>query len=415
MDTAACYACGTRLSDRAVYCPECARQIRCQACRELLEPNAKACVVCGTFIGQGNPTASATADGNGSDGRAQNRLRLEESRTNRSLDIVFTDNAVESLSDSLGSFILSGMATATARSRRHPHPEISEAEDDALEVVATPKPEPATPTMLPAATVQPEVDRLRRIFQENESQLRLDETRLKGTSRQNSARRLAYLRLLYAEVIEKRDHIEKNEIINIINSADWLDNSTSNRIFDGNNDFLITGNSVGLRASGRDEARKMLSDVFDDGIPQDWSLGDLQRKRSTKTAKTEERQTKDEAKGSSRKSKKPRLVPGWVEAWKKINLSVDGHMTLKDCSVVDQGIFGMWAIRHAVGDEGKVVTGYALASFLWEAFEIKVDPRNLVRTLKSSENAKGKVETVDGTRFQIVPTGIKYAETMAGL
>jgi hypothetical protein len=64
-----------------------------------------------------------------------------------------------------------------------------------------------------------------------------------------------------------------------------------------------------------------------------------------------------------------------------------------------------------MGDAGKIVSRGKLRKFLYEAFELKVDDRNLGRALQS-EAAKGKVLTVSGGH-QITPSGIQYAEQLA--
>src|SRR5450631_403090 len=47
-----CPLCGVALAERGFFCKACAAQVRCKACRELLELDAVACVECGTRIGQ---------------------------------------------------------------------------------------------------------------------------------------------------------------------------------------------------------------------------------------------------------------------------------------------------------------------------------------------------------------------------
>jgi hypothetical protein len=55
-----------------------------------------------------------------------------------------------------------------------------------------------------------------------------------------------------------------------------------------------------------------------------------------------------------------------------------------------------------------------LATFLYEAFEIKVDGRSLGRALES-DAVRGKVLKVKRAGYQILPPGMDYAREMAGL
>src|SRR5688572_33284598 len=50
-----CIYCSATLSEKGVFCPQCAKQSKCKNCGDLLEVNAKACVMCGTLI-EGNST-----------------------------------------------------------------------------------------------------------------------------------------------------------------------------------------------------------------------------------------------------------------------------------------------------------------------------------------------------------------------
>lgn len=412
MDTPACYSCGTFLSARALFCPECSRQVRCRACRALLEPNAKACVECGTSLGQGDAAATAAPNSNAVDGRALNRLRIEESRTTRSLQASFTDTAVESLSGPLSAFFMHGMGTVVPRGRRSPLPEISDVEEDVLEVEATASP-PAAPKMLPAATDQPEAELLQRIFRQEGERLRLYDPRLKGKNKLDSARRLAYLRLLYASVIERREQVDRDEVVSIIKDADWLDSNTTSRILNNNNDITENGAQVGLSASGLDTARDMLTQVFNDSIKQTWKLGDTARKRSGKTVKAEGKNSDAEESTGKAKNERQR-VSKWCEDWKSLGLTIDGNAAIRGKSPLEKAIFGLWAIRTATMDRVREVTAYSLADFLWRTFEIKVDRTYLARSLGQSDDTKDKVEKI-GTKFHLKPQAMDYAKTLSGL
>jgi hypothetical protein len=50
MDTIKCNQCSADLPVRGFFCPACGCQVKCKHCNDLLEPNAKACVSCGTLV-----------------------------------------------------------------------------------------------------------------------------------------------------------------------------------------------------------------------------------------------------------------------------------------------------------------------------------------------------------------------------
>ncbi len=170
---------------------------------------------------------------------------------------------------------------------------------------------------------------------------------------------------------------------------------------------------VGLRAAGQDHAYKILGEVYDDNIAQ--VALDSSRAKGGKSTSAGEKQEEGEKKSTSRAGGKRIQVGPLIVAWKSLNLLPEGagHGILKDRPLVDRGIFGLWAIRTAVGDAGKVITAYSVAKFLFDAFEIKVDERHLATAL-TSNTAKGKVMVLD-SKFQILPPGMEYAVSMANL
>src|SRR5581483_4872049 len=91
-----CPSCGALLAERALFCASCAIQVRCKECRELLEKDARACIMCGSAVGAG--TASPIVSGNIAQ---MNTLELQEDLRSRSLRISFTDTAIGSLGETV--------------------------------------------------------------------------------------------------------------------------------------------------------------------------------------------------------------------------------------------------------------------------------------------------------------------------
>src|SRR5262245_3199315 len=100
MEAQICPSCKSILPERAVFCPACATQVRCKACHDLLEPKAHACVSCGSLVGELAPASLGNRAGVAS--RAVNTLQFEETDRRRSLRAEFTDEAVGSLSGTIG-------------------------------------------------------------------------------------------------------------------------------------------------------------------------------------------------------------------------------------------------------------------------------------------------------------------------
>jgi hypothetical protein len=172
---------------------------------------------------------------------------------------------------------------------------------------------------------------------------------------------------------------------------------------------------ISLRPAGEEKAHEALADFLDLGRPEGWTA-DTAKARGVKAGARNADTADDKAKPSRRKGGSragSATVGEWVDAWKRLNLPVDGHAVLKSNKGADLGVFGLWAIREAVGDAGKVVSTSNLARFLLDAFVIPADSRNLGRALE--RNNKDKVVNMGGTRYQLTPTGIARAREMAGL
>ena len=90
--------------DDAKFCSECGKQARCLnlACRAVLAPRARACMECGTLVGEGaTPVSNAQASASAPmPGLLPNRIRLIETPKSRRLEADLTDYAVDSLGDS---------------------------------------------------------------------------------------------------------------------------------------------------------------------------------------------------------------------------------------------------------------------------------------------------------------------------
>jgi hypothetical protein len=269
--------------------------------------------------------------------------------------------------------------------------------------------------MLPASVESPEDENLRSLFRLDDGRLRLDETQLKGKGPLNSAKRLAYLRLLYAHRFEENRPVEREEILSLIQDAKWYNTSTSARVFNDNNDFDAVGSAFVLRGTGRRKAQELLKDVFNEAVPQPNFEVSSSGRGGKKSGSGGEKQAEGEKK-TLRAGTKLQRAADWVPEWKKLNLLPEGkaHDILKGRPLTDRGIFGLWAIRRALGNAAVPPTAYSLSAFLFQAFEIEANRLALTRTLVS-DATKGKVTLVDSTKLHILPDGVRYAEQMAGL
>ena len=415
MEAFNCPFCNTSLPLRAIFCKSCTKQVRCKTCKDLLEPDSLVCISCGTRVGEGEnlsvvkePTKPALISN-------MNTLEFDETRSGRSLRATLTDEAVGHLSDPFGMFIAGRITDRTQRSRQPLSPVFREiiTEHDQLPspvVSESNRQQTDRETVTPNQGHSTDKDKLQRVFRREGEQLRLHESRLKATSKLDAGRRLTYL-LLYAYESEGRDSVSREDVTEALRKADLFDSNSSRWIGNSPDLYVDDKNAVSLRQPGQERAREVLEEVFDPEIPNAWTLGTSKVPASGKPKSGNNGKIKT---GSQRKNSRRSLeVDVWLNAWNEARLAIDGHSVLKDRSLMDRGIFGLYAIRRVAENEGKIVSRGKLSKFLYEAFELKVDERNLSRALES-EGAKGKVLKVTGG-YQIQPPGVKYAEQMANM
>jgi hypothetical protein len=405
-----CPSCSHTLSERAIYCGSCSKQARCKACHELLESNAKACVICGTLLGEGQArNGSAPNKSTGS----VNTFLLKETTNSRTVEVNFSDTAIVNLGDVLG-------YVANSRIGRR-----KTATDEAAEQLLLPGTshdsdggvEGQTPVIArvpePRANLQGsgERGRMQEVFAQDGERLVLDNLRLKANSQLDAGRRLVYL-FLYAHELDGHQQVSReaiNEVLKDVglydpNVSNWISTSPDLRESDENGQSMFR-----LRKTGRDEAKRILGEVLDNNVPDTWALSDRSRTRSKTTGDS----TSNDKSTTVSGRKKSTEQDDWAAKWVALESGVDGHSIVNDANGLNKGLFGLWAVRRATQDAVKVVSHKRLATFLHKAFVVKVAPSTL-QTALESPNAKGKVIRVKGG-YEITPTGMNEAASLAGV
>lgn len=406
----ACPSCNNALSDRAIFCGACSKQARCKTCHELLESDARACVICGTLLGEGQQ-----ANGRQQENFAgsKNTFFLKETSNTRTVEVSFSDTAIVNLGDVLGyvaSTRLGKRKTATDQSSSQlllPGASLDLDNGDVEE------PSPVV-NLVPEPSVNPQItgerEQLREVFAQDGERLVLDNLRLKASGQLDAGRRLVYL-FLYAHELEGHQQVSRdciNEVLKDVglydpNISNWISTSTELRESSENGQSMFR-----LRKAGRDEAKRVLAEVLADDVADTWTLSERSR---TKAKSVADGNSTGRTKAST--SKNPTDSDEWAVKWTALELGVDGHSIVEGASSLNKGLFGLWAIRRATDDSIKVVSDRKLVAFLHKAFVVKV-PRTTLTSALESKNAKGKVIRVSGG-YEITPTGMNEAFSMSGL
>ncbi|MEH2329629.1 hypothetical protein [Nostoc sp.] len=255
-----------------------------------------------------------------------------------------------------------------------------------------------------------DADKLKQIFRHNGEQLQLMETRLKAANRLDAGRRLTYLVLLYSLDVDGREEVPRAELNETLKSVRLYDNNTATWI-GKSADLIVERDMIGLRLSGQEQARKVLAQVLDRSIEDKWNLTTGSGSRSSKSSARSDEDSENSTKNGKRKNNGfSKEVESWVASWKLLALKINFHATIKDCTVTQKGLFGLWAIGKATSNPEIVVSSYKLKQFLYLGFGIKIDGRHLERTLQAASGQGSLIKVQSG--FQLLPPGLAEVERL---
>lgn len=404
-----CVYCESNLPERAVFCPSCAKQIKCKQCSDFLEADAKACIICGTVVGEGIVTPS----NNNSVATTKNTLILRETKSSRDVEVGFTDEAIGKISDALSHILIDRLGNPITPGRK--------ASSASLQLAGGTAPESKDYIDVESAEVVPDSassfnqtaktdkEKLHQVFYYNDDVLKLDNYNLKADGQLDAAKRLVYL-FLYAHELEGRNFATREAINAVLKDIGLYDPNASNWI-STTPDLAQEGDEVAptfrLRANGREAAQNALADIFNSDKANKWNLTERTKSRKKAKSAATDSTGKDTQTGASKPSKKSGEVDSWVTKWKTLSLDVDVYSAIGSTVTENKGVIALWVIRKATSDEIKVVNGNQIVSFISKAFGKDIDRRNLTRAMEGK--AQGKVRRVtDG--YELTDEGITHAE-----
>jgi RNA polymerase subunit RPABC4/transcription elongation factor Spt4 len=422
-----CFNCQKHLPDRGNFCPQCGIQVRCKECHDVLEPNARACVMCGTLVVERTNGIPATSidDGN----QPLNTLKIVEVANkdgrSREVHIQATNEAVggmrvlwddyhkrQPISDGDGASGYDGFEHTEIKkigqSSTDPPAEDDiadlpkETEQDKEEVQET----SAAQSLTSEQKSNPEL--IKQVFNYEYDQFRLKEPRLKAENKKDYAKRLSCLLVLAYEVEGKgavtrkalNEMLKKHKVLDP-NSIGWISKCS---------ELEKDGESIRLNNPGYDLASKALKEIFDPNVKTNWMPSSQTSAGNEPKGGHSDRSDKSQRAGR-KTSGRPSTINKWVSEWESRFQNIDGHNVLAGKSHLDKCLMALWAIRKVGGSEGKIVSAHLLSLFIKEAFEIQIHNRSLIRAL-TSDSAKDKVIKESPTKFQINPTGMAYVEQL---
>lgn len=273
-----CPKCSATLVERGSFCKACGAQARCQNCKDVLEPDAVACVECGTLVGTGPATNGVSATEPTSPSTAlppnRNTITWREDRNSRDFQASLTDESMQTVGGSFGELFANRVGKPSPGMNR-----LFNREQNSVDIThqLTPSEQetqqhnpPPPPTPPPPSTETDDKFRIAKLFRENGQTLNLIDRRLKAKNAQDAIRRLTYL-FLYANELHGRFSTLRSDVIAVLkegkiwdsNASTWLKKKIGFKV-DGEERMELLG-------EGRDDAKKYLVEALDPSIADDWT------------------------------------------------------------------------------------------------------------------------------------------------
>jgi double zinc ribbon protein len=288
-----CPHCAVEVSERAIFCSECGKTVRCRECKDVLDANAKFCVSCGASVNSDN--GAVTNDPTQAGAPKYNIIEYREDTRSRHFKAQVTDHAVDAMGGHLSLLMSRTVGSRPQRSERHPldgpqsHPAdlFDSIGDGEPAVNAVSDATAENQGQLPRAAIAPsgDAEAMKLIFQRNsEDKLILINPRLKQKNQRDYVSRLSVL-FTYANEIEGRESVSRSEVTAQLSAAKILD-SNAHRWLKTTDLLVIDGDQLRLSVPGHDYAKSVLKEIYDPNVETKWSLGSKPVTRSKRGSDT---------------------------------------------------------------------------------------------------------------------------------
>ena len=270
-----CPKCSAALVERGLFCKACGAQARCLNCKDVLEPDAGACVECGTLVGSvpsGNGKSAPRSTGGAQPAGLpanRNTITWREDRNSRNFQASLTDASMQTVGGFFGELFANRIGKPQPGTNRL----FSREHNDIKITHQLPAPEPETHQPPPPPPQHAETDdkvRIGKLFRENGQTLNLIDRRLKAKNAQDAIRRLTYL-FLYANELHGRFSTLRTDVIAVLKEGKIWDSNASTWLKKKIGFKVDTEERMELLGEGRDDAKKYLVEALDPSIADDWT------------------------------------------------------------------------------------------------------------------------------------------------
>jgi hypothetical protein len=266
-----CPRCSEPLSERGVFCKVCAGQARCMDCREVLEPDAAACVECGARIGHsGEGLRENVAQDVDVRSPSHNTLSFSEDRKSRKFEASLTDSAMHGLGNVFGElFAQRGVGRSVL-------PSAARTLVTATSIATNRLPQAQLEAEVSVPELQqlmesPEKDKALKMFSLNGELLELSDNRLKAKSAADYYKRLTYLFLYAQELLLGRTSAPKSELAVVLKEAKVYDANCRSWLKQRKGFTVDAEERMKLIAGAREQAMKALDEAQDHNLQDEWN------------------------------------------------------------------------------------------------------------------------------------------------
>jgi hypothetical protein len=194
--------------------------------------------------------------------------------------------------------------------------------------------------------------------------------------------------------------------VNDGNAHRWIRTSADLRDADGTLTLTVSGVERAVEALNRFDDPNIAGKYNPAATPKSRGKGQVANPAASSNGGVQSKGASKRGVSTSARS------ASWNAAWKNADAAKLGvRAALLQLSTREKGLVGLWAIRTAAGEDGKVVTRLQLAQFLLEAFELKINDATIGEALKHP-SLKNWVIHLEGTKFQITTDGMAHAEQL---
>jgi hypothetical protein len=401
------------ITRNALYCQRCGQPLRCKNCQAQLLPTAHACIQCGQLIPE-RSNSELFDVGIVSVPPGYNRLKFHETYAAdvRELDVTISDHAITQIGGYIGDLIpslmgtrLKGHTNSSANYQQQKQPDLVEVTSEIQ------SPQPQLPASVPqsASSEHSSEQGIWEIFRNHEGRLTQERLDLKAASKRDYIIRLAFL-YIYARWLLNEEKVPRDDVFRILDDAGVKDTNRSRYIYESG---IRSDESDTLRLSleGRTRAQQYILEVLDSQGAEGWLPGPQARPTTSRVKKPNKKSTE-------RHSDTEAIIAEWVshEGTKALVNAIQ-HSTIINLSTLDKSLLALYGI-YMVGTEQEVPIA-SIVTYLYDAFEIKVEPSALstafYKARKGKTSKTSYVNFREGEGYKITPSGREHVENLLNL